>query len=384
MKWDKLLSWGFLLFFLVFLGLSIFAISTPLWIPEKITPRIDNFDGSINQLGDAIGGITSPFITLIMALLAFLAFWMQFQTLRDQRKELSRQHFEDRLSLMLSQQRENANSLKAGTVVGRSAIEELAGEFYYVLTLVTSIFKEKMAEEIKSDSNLDEPKRAKLTLYYEEIKNDGQKAMAFLMKAAYGVFFQGKNYTPNATEKEECLWLTRLIESKLDYSTYKLNTNAHYTDLLFDGAKDFPAETEVPYAPFQGHNAEMGCYYRHLYQIVRFIACYSDEEMTEEEKYGYTKLVRSHLSDYEQFMLYYNSLSNFGNTWDKPLYENDKYKPRNMGLIARFRLVKNLPSNICWRGLCPIDRYKREIDEWKKLNCDFFETSQFLTIDLLA
>lgn len=378
MKWDKLLSRGFLIFFGVFMLISAAAISTPLWLPKMVKTNM-----SANLLGDAIGGITSPFITLVMAILAFLAFWMQFQTLRDQRKELSRQHFEDRLSLMLTQQRENANSLKAGEVVGRRAAEELAGEFYFVLTAVTSIFKDSVADDIKNDSNLDDTERAKLTLFYDELHNDNRKAMCFLMKTAYGIFFQGKNYIPHVSEKKESVTLTRLIEARLNPQQYKINTGLHYSDLLFQDDKDLSAIQEVPYTPCQGHNADMGCYYRHLYQMVRFIGCYSEQEMSEEEKYSYTKLVRSHLSDYEQFLLYYNSFSEFGSAWNKPLVDKDVYSPKKMGMISRFRLVKNLPGNICWRGICPIDQYKDEINEWKKLNCDFFETPQFLTIELL-
>lgn len=378
MKWDKLLSKGFMLFFVCFLLIAGAALSTPLWIP-----KIAKTSMQACQLGDAIGGITSPFITLVMAILAFLAFWMQFQTLRDQRREMNRQHFEERLSLMLVQQRENANSLKAGNIIGRGAAEELAGEFYFVLTAVTSIFKEFIADDIKGETNLDDLERAKLTLYYDKIHNDNQETIKYLMKTAYGIFFQGKNFTP-VSEEKECLRLTQMIEARLKSEQYTIDVQKHYADLLFQEAKDLTTMTSVPYAPFQGHNAEMGCYYRHLYQIVRFIACYSDNEMTEEEKYGYTKLVRSHLSDYEQFLLYYNSYSDFGTAWDKPLNDNDAYPPKNMGMIGRFRIVKNLPGNICWRGLCPIDRYRKEIGEWKKLKCDFFETPQFLTIDLLS
>lgn len=378
MKWDKLLSKGFVLFFIVFLIIAAAALSTPLWIPKLAKTNMP-----VSLLGDAIGGITSPFITLVMAILAFLAFWMQFQALRDQRREMNRQHFEDRLSLMLTQQRENTNSLKAGKIVGRGAAEELAGEFYFVLTAVTSIFKGTIADDIKGEKSLDEPERAKLTLYYDKIHNDNHEAMKFLMKTAYGIFFQGKNFTPNVSDEKECLRLTQLIEARLNPEQYTIDGNTHYADILFQETKDLSTIQGVPYVPFQGHNAEMGCYYRHLYQIVRFIACHSEMEMPEEEKYAYTKLVRSHLSDYEQFLLYYNSFSDFGASWNRPLIEEEVYKPKTMGMIARFRLVKNLPGNICWRGICPIDRYKNEINDWKKLNSDFFETPQFLTIDLL-
>lgn len=374
MKWERLLSKGFIVFLIVFLIFAIAAISTPFWLPKVTT--LGEGEG---HTGDAVGGISSPFITLIMALLAFLAFWMQYQTLRDQRCEINRNHFEERLSLMLSQLRENANNLKAGSKIGRSAAEELAGELYLIISLVTSNF-ERVSEDIRNGKDFNDQQRAKLILYYDELKGDEQKCCDYLMRTAYGIFFQGKNYTPNVVDNEERVLLTQLIEAKLKKEQYSIDNNSHYSNLLFEDNPDLSSFNKVPYLPFQGHNAEMGCYYRHLYQIIKVIAFYPQNEMSEDEKYSYAKLVRSHLSDYEQFLLYYNSLSDFGDVWNKPLYSNEKYPPLNMGLLSRFRMVKNLPGNIVWRGMCPIDKYENEICEWKKLNHDFFETPHFLTL----
>ena len=377
MKWNSLMSKGFGYFLLVFIVFAIGALSAPLWLLQCVT--IDPENG---PKGDAIGGVATPLITLIMALLAFLAFWMQYQTLRDQRLEINRHHFEDRLSLMLAQQRENVNNLRAGKHKGREAAEELAGELYLTLSCIMKIFDGKISEDIKAVANLDDQQRARLTLYFNEVNNDLNKKLEFIMKAAYGIFFQGGNYMPNAEELEERVWLTELIKKRLADINYSINDNKNYSEILFSSSKDLAEVKELPYEPWRGHNAELGCYYRHLYQIIRFIACYPNREMREEEKYGYAKLVRSHLSDYEQFLLYYNSLSDFGEPWNKPLCNDNAYPPQNMGLIGRFRMIKNLPGNINWRGLNPIDKYNNEIKEWNKLKCDFFETPQFLTIDL--
>ena len=51
--------------------------------------------------------------------------------------------------------------------------------------------------------------------------------------------------------------------------------------------------------------------------------------ITTEEKYHYTSILRAQLSEYELVMLYYNSLSDFG---------NEKLKP----LVEKYSMMKNL------------------------------------------
>lgn len=374
MKWKNIFSKSFGILLFVFLLLSVVAISTPFWIPCFV-----QFSKTTALIGETMGGISTPFITLIMALLAFSAFWMQYKTLRDQRQEMNRQHFEGRLSLMLSQLRENVNGLKAGAVHGRAAAEELAGEFYLTLTCVNNIVDNELSDDIKNASGIDDKQRAELTIYFNEIISNDQLKLIFILKTAYGIFFQGLNFTPNVSDSAREL-LTSLIERRLKKSSFNINPDKSFADVLYSSSKDLSEIKEVPYKPFRGHNAEMSSYYRHLYQIICFIANCPKDEISEEEKYGYAKMVRSHLSDYEQFLLYYNAMSDFGAPWNTPLVKDSKYEPENMGLIARYRLIKNIPGNINWRGYNPLDKYKKEINVWKRLQQDFFETPQFLVI----
>ena len=67
-------------------------------------------------------------------------------------------------------------------------------------------------------------------------------------------------------------------------------------------------------------------YYRHLYRIIKFISL---SDFTDDEKYEYTSIVRSQLSNFELLMLFYNCLNNTG---------NEKFKP----LIEQYALLKNI------------------------------------------
>ncbi|RPK31443.1 putative phage abortive infection protein [Paenibacillus xylanexedens] len=58
------------------------------------------------------------------------------------------------------------------------------------------------------------------------------------------------------------------------------------------------------------HHAVMGHYFRNLYHIVRFI--HETEEINNNEKYSYIRILRAQLSSYEIVLLAYNGLSEKG------------------------------------------------------------------------
>lgn len=118
-------------------------------------------------------------------------------------------------------------------------------------------------------------------------------------------------------------------------------------------------------------------YFRHLYTILQFIDKEDKKEgderlFSEEELYGYAKIVRATLSRYELVWLYYNGLSGYG---------NEKLKP----LIERYCMLKNLRTELlslcsdnqeelAKRGL-PIDMVKQE--EYTGTDYEFFLTSEY-------
>ncbi len=81
---------------------------------------------------------------------------------------------------------------------------------------------------------------------------------------------------------------------------------------------------------FAEHQAQVGHYFRHLYNMVKFV----DEKdfLICEEKKRYTNLIRAQLSSYELALLFYNCLS-----------EREKnFKP----LVEKYALLKNIDFNL--------------------------------------
>lgn len=95
--------------------------------------------------------------------------------------------------------------------------------------------------------------------------------------------------------------------------------------------------------------------------------------LDENEKYGYAKQLRAQLNDDEQVLLYYNSLSDIGKEWIEKLAQK---KRKEMCLMARFRMIKNIPYYKDIKGIQPQELFKQEIKIYKAHNETFFEVER--------
>lgn len=97
---------------------------------------------------------------------------------------------------------------------------------------------------------------------------------------------------------------------------------------------------------YGGHQHRLGHYFRHLFQSFKFISL--QDFLTDDEKYFYAKTIRAQLSTYEQFILFFNSLSSLGMKWEYTADISDLTKGYNINdfkLITRYNLIKNLPGS---------------------------------------
>lgn len=100
---------------------------------------------------------------------------------------------------------------------------------------------------------------------------------------------------------------------------------------------------------YGGHQYRLGHYFRHLYQIIVYID--ENDKLTYSQKYKYVKIVRAQLSTYEQTLLFFNSISNLGRTWELDVDLEKKVKASKIsdykiynGLITKYNLIRNIPN----------------------------------------
>ncbi|MFV8358241.1 putative phage abortive infection protein, partial [Flavobacterium sp. XS1P32] len=112
---------------------------------------------------------------------------------------------------------------------------------------------------------------------------------------------------------------------------------------------------------YGGHQFRLGHYFRHLYQTVKFIN--NHDNIDYQTKYEYVKILRSQLSTYEQAILFTNSLSQMGKSWElQPKINSQlkKYKKYDFELITKYNLIKNLPGESIY-GF-PFKEFFRDIE----------------------
>lgn len=327
--------------FMLAIGLLIsiyFIISSGIdgywiWGKEKI-----NFS-TTGQFGDFFGGVVGTFFALTGTLLIILTF-------RIQSKQYERDAFESKFYEMLKLHSENVKEIQVANKKGREAIEYLTNQLHTIFIDVENAFIRlktiENPEEI--DSNYEDLRRIKIYL------NDVDKNLLLVHKIAYGYFFYGIEQYHITNDKTDVIYdinlaVTVIIKSRLlsvsEGSVY--NAGTHYNSLL-------------------GH------YYRQLFQLIKLVA--SDNILEEKEKYEFSKIVRAQLSDYEQILLYYNSLSVMGAKWITPLGMHDIEK---MCFIARFKLINNIPYYFHYFGLKPAILFETEKKAWESSGESFFE-----------
>ena len=261
------------------------------------------------QFGDTFNGVLGPIIAVLAAVLTFLAFFMQYKAnkrqdeqIGEQRKSWEIERFEDKLFLMIQLHADNVKEIGIGDSHGKKVFVKMLRELRAIREIIDNIF----------------------------ITEKAQYSREQVLGIAYLAFYYGVG--PNSTRI-----LIKSLEGICSEEIINRITKTLDTKEMKEKVK---AELRFNFTPFEGHQSRLGHYYRHLYQTIEFVD--SNDKLNPDEKYKYVKTVRAQLSNHEQALLFYNSLSKLGRSWSAE------------GLITKYKLIKNLPQSF-------IDE-KKEID----------------------
>ncbi len=350
---------GVLGFFSIAVLPRLFTLNAPLkWM---------QFSSSSSNVANTINGIAVPFIGLASAILTFFAFWVQYQANEQQKDQFEAQlakqkiddearesiwrveRFENRFYELLKLHKENVNEMNIGDrVLGRKCFVPMFYEFRYIYK-----WSEKMLNQ-----NPD------ITLENNSTTN--------LLSFCYKIFFFGIG--PNS-EKHFVHYLSPL-ESQLfpilkkhlsglqdDYQNkIKEDKGLKYVTINAPLAREADDLTvEFYYYPFDGHINRLGHYYRHLFQTGKYVI--SQPKLNEDEKYSYIKMLRAQLSNFEQLLLYYNSMAWFKEEW--------------RSLFVDYRLIKNIPLPLADFDINPEDFFAEDIERLElEKNVQMFEWNE--------
>ncbi|MCX3264224.1 putative phage abortive infection protein [Pedobacter agri] len=355
--------------------------------------KFATFNAESGPIGDTIGGTVGPLIAIIASVLTFLAFWVQYDANQQQKIDLQTERFENKFYQMLQIHRDNVTELKMRSVKiiesddsytfetvaedGKAVFKDIFNQFVDCSNEL-KLFFNKLDRIYESDYRIKLEKNAFL-------QND-KKLLALLAKVdiCYSIVYYGVGAEGLITLHKifENKYKDKFIQDILRYISLKpggdlailqkwarLNKRGYrptkiiILDKIFSWrknnsvldpqactlensvdslAKDYHNRYKKYY---EGHQSRLGHYFRHLYQTVKYIN--NQEKISYKRKYEYIKVLRAQLSNYEQAILFLNSLSSLGQNWEMHPEINSELTTNgkvNFELITKYNLIKNLPG----------------------------------------
>ena len=285
-----------------------------------------NFEET-GQFGDYIGGVVGTVFALAGTILVFASFVQQQH--RNTIESFEKNYFE-MLRVHEDIVREMSYNGKHSREIFTIALDQLRRIYNSAESSLTNIKVKAAANQLRAEGANDED-------IYNFLENGDTKVVAIMISV--GVLYYGKNDFYLSSDNDKVLnAISKLVIA------------------------------EQPDYGFEPMDNVLGHYYRQMYHTVKYVL--KSTWLKEGERYDYVKLLRAQLSDYEQIMLFYNAFSVSGYAWRASKSRN---KIPEMSLIARFRLIKNIPYHYPYFFHHPGELFKEENDVWKSKGKMFFE-----------
>ena len=248
-------------------------------LPFLLTrPGIVDFSET-GQIGDTIGGIISPFVAIIAAILTFFAFYVQYQANKVQRNDIAKERIQNEYFELIRIYSQISSQLDVHGFKGKAAFAELAGEWTYTYHLLLEIFDQRIAPYCNLIGRTDE----EIELI-SQLSNDDKAKCTYIMKLAYCLYFYGKRYmvlkfdTNAETGLGETIKNIAFKYSPIDY------LNDSFTDYLYSTDHSVQiGNIKCHYPLFEGHSHELGHYYRHLFHTVKYLSDIDESILSEKE-----------------------------------------------------------------------------------------------------
>lgn len=342
-----------------FLGMLFLYFEGPEFVQSRYFYEGDK--GTRGAIGDAFGGTAGPVIAWFAAILTFLAFYIQYLANKDQKDQFDKQakdivieRFENRFFELVRLHRENVDEQNIqNKIFGRKAFTTYYFELRYIYFVL-----ESMHDKFPTNTRLNKEQLTNLAylIFFYGIGHASNSVFSHILPQINSQQFFKE--TVEKLEKQKKMY-SDFMREKARYESEKKVKNTRLKDLeiVHNGKK---AVFILLYEPFTGHGTKIGHYYRHLFQTVKYVDSQKHEVFQHEDneiKYSYVKILRAQLSNFEQVILYYNSISILGKAWI-----TDDF-------IKNYHLLTNLPLSFADFGIIPQEKFADII----KIENNFFD-----------
>jgi uncharacterized membrane protein len=317
------------------------------------------------QVGDFIGGV-------IGTIFSGAGFYFLYVTLVEQRKSFEHESFETRFFELIRFHKENVNEMKynkikntdANPLEGKKVFNAVYEEFCECLAEVKRFCKIYETEDYVRDEykpfliNLIKNNQLKAdinelaliditySIIYFGVGKEGEMILRtnFLLKYKDDFYYRllkfiqlkpNRGYKENfrAWEKFKDIDIKKL---KIEFELIGKNKKNNDFKYDIDGFNIMENYKKMKY--YGGHQHRLGHYFRHLFQTYKFLIL--QENLSSDEKYFFGKTLRAQLSNYEQSVIFINSISSFGYSWE--LNPEKNKKGNSLKMITTFQLIKNV------------------------------------------
>ncbi len=331
----------------------MFLFVVIIYLPKILTESetIPSWDfQNTGPFGDTLNGIMAPFIAMLAAILTFIAFWVQYKANEQQRMDIEFERFQIKFFELLKIHKQNVDYIKSkfkrdyfsDCVEDLRKIYMLSEKFY--LDYLNRTHLQKKYDSEKYDENLI---RVAYHVFWLGISNEARISIKDMMKNDFEPQFFEQLFN----------WYQNVAFKFFDYSISK-NKNKRKPMFIYKNRYDNMNLITIEKMLFIDRASLLGHYYRHLYQVVKYIDDQDDSIIDENSKYEYVKNVRAQLSNNEQILLYFNSLTKFGAPWIK-LHSEDILSC----YLIKYKMIKNIPLPNVNFSVRPEIKFEREIEE---------------------
>ncbi len=295
---------------LLFTGATLIVIGVVFFgVPYLVTHK--NWGWTYNhttaETGDSIGGIIGPVVGFIGVILTFAAFYIQFQAnqvqikaLDEQKKsallqeeQIRLQQFESNFFELLKLHRENVKELDYRNSLGRNVIIKIVNEFFEI-----------MQHFIDNG-------------FIRRNKLDEQD----LVNISFTILFFGTDET-----------VTDVLENRFFKKYYQFEDELNPIIEELRNKTNPYSNTDTRY--YNGHQSRLGHYFRHLRRTVLLV--HRNPFLSERQKKEYVRILRAQLSNHEQILLFFDSISDLGLKWELENIHKET-------LITTYSLIRNIP-----------------------------------------
>lgn len=288
-----------------------------------------SFDDT-GQIGDTIGGTTAPIIGIVSIYLLYRTLKEQAEFNGEQSVIAHKEQFKSTFFQLLQEQRDISDRLQ--------------GTFYMLNE--TNVRNKKSIEA--SGLNFFFYARKQLNTIFDSLDNPTycgkyHTELAYEIETSIDAIVESTPFLhPNVPEEERQATLTEIYEMRRPFHYSYINTRYRISESIYQQYQKHTVENKIKlgYALFYNQHENVGHYFRHLYQVLKYVKDNEDAEVAmhgSRVKGKREKKIRDNYRQYAQFIQAQMSIDEL-----YLLFYDSFLFPKLQGILLYYKILENL------------------------------------------